>query len=214
VADAHIALDAGAEKAVPATKTFTAQVAALALLATTVQPGLVAETEWRAAIEGLREVLAAEQDMAAATEAVASSATTLCIARGLLYGAALECALSETTGRSVTGISAADLLHGPIAMVNERSSVIGLAAATPGRRDLDEAAAKAMTRGASYISIGPPGTAPPSSGGIRVHVPAVAEILTILVHTVRAQQLARGLALRDGLDPDRPQGLTKVTPTG
>ena len=41
----------------------------------------------------------------------------------------------------------------------------------------------------------------------------VPEALAPLVHIVRAQQIALHTTLALGLDPDRPQGLTKVTPT-
>ncbi len=73
-----------------------------------------------------------------------------------------------------------------------------------------EAAARARAAGAELIVVGH------EPGDAELHVPVperVPEALAPLVHIVRAQQLALHATLALGRDPDRPQGLTKVTPT-
>ena len=77
-------------------------------------------------------------------------------------------------------------------------------------KDVREAAARAREAGAQLIAVGDEA----GDADLRVPIPAgVPEALAPLVHVVRAQQLALHATLALGLDPDKPRGLTKVTPT-
>ena len=134
------------------------------------------------------------------------------LARGYLYAVALEGALkiAETTGLAASGFSVADFLHGPIAIAQPGTTAVAYAASGPVAQDVREAAARARHAGAQLIAIGE------AIGAADVHVAVperVPEPLAPLVHIVRAQQLALHATLARGRDPDRPQGLTKVTPT-
>jgi glucosamine--fructose-6-phosphate aminotransferase (isomerizing) len=214
-AAAHATVDtaAGAEKAVPATKTVTAQLAAFALLAEALRAeggSLPWGAEAWAALPGaVGDLLADETPVHAAAEAVGDAQGLVAIARGLLLGAALEAALKlkETTGILAEGASAADFLHGPIAVVRRELPVLTLAAGGPAAADVTEFAQAARERGGRVLAIAPDDAAD-------LPIPAaIPEGLAAITATVRAQQLARAVSLLRGIDPDSPFGLSKVTAT-
>jgi glucosamine--fructose-6-phosphate aminotransferase (isomerizing) len=208
-AHAVLDLDTGTEQAVPATKTVTAELVAFTLLA----EALAGSTGIGAALDRLPQavaaVLADPGPAEAAAEALAGTDRMLATARGLLYGPACEAALKieETTGIFATGISAADLRHGPIAAARAGLPVLAMLTDGPTLGDMRELLAELRARGVAPILAGDvPEATVPLPGGLPealVPVPAVA----------RAQQIALALARRLGLDPDAPAGLSKVTRT-
>lgn len=219
LAEATILLGAGHERAIPATKTFTAQVAALCLVATAVGslPDLAGDVHagWEASIDAVEAVLENWTGLEAAAAAIVGSSHVVTVARGLLYAAALETALklAETTGRSVQGLSTADLQHGPIAAVGEGSLALCLAGRGPTEADLIDVAAQLTERGATVLAMGSEDRVVPTAAA-RIDVPGAASpSLEILPTVVRGQQLAYLAALRLGIDPDAPFALNKVTPT-
>ena len=197
-AGATIALGVGEERAVPATKTVTATLAAFALVASALGAPLFERDELARVPEWVADVL----DDPAPAEAIAASLVDanrlLCVGRGLMLGAALEAALKlkETTMIAAEGFSSADLRHGPIAIV-EGMPVLALLADGPTRADMTDLVDDLRGRGAD------------------VHVLAfdVPEALAPIVAVVRAQQIALALSRARGLDPDAPRGLNKVTAT-
>lgn len=207
-ATAHATLDtaAGAERAVPATKTVTSQFAAFAILAEALggDPAL----PWDALPGATAAVLADDAPATAAAASIADDTTGLvAIARGLLLGAALEAALKvkETTGILAEGASAADFLHGPIAVVRRGLPVLTLSAGGPTATDVTAFADAARARGGHVLSISPSGDLPiPTTLG---------DGLSSITAIIRAQQLARAISLQRGIDPDAPFGLSKVTET-
>ena len=140
-ADAAIDTAAGTEQAVPATKTVTSQFAAFAVLAEALAGDDRArlpwdDHAWSALPDAVGELLADDEPARAAASAVGSAQGLVVIARGLLLGAALEAALKvkEMTGVLAEGASAADFLHGPIAVVHRGLPVLTLAAGGPTAR--------------------------------------------------------------------------------
>jgi glucosamine--fructose-6-phosphate aminotransferase (isomerizing) len=212
IADATIDLGAGPEEAVPATKTVTAQLAAFAILADALGEAPWPDAAWDAVPRAQAEVLADDAAAEAAGAAIARSSSHVQLGRGFLFAVALEGALkvAETTGLASQGFSVADFLHGPVAIARPGTSAVAYAEPGPVAQDVREAAARAREGGAELIAVGE--EAGPAD--LRVAMPAgVPEALAPLVHVVRAQQLALHATLALGRDPDRPQGLTKVTPT-
>jgi glutamine---fructose-6-phosphate transaminase (isomerizing) len=207
-----IDLQVGPEHAVPATKTVTAQLAAFAILAHALGEPLWPERAWDEVPRAQAELLADDAGAAAAGAVIARSGNHVQLGRGFLYAIALEGALkiAETTGIASQGFSVADFLHGPIAIARPGTSAVAYASSGPVAEDVREAAARARAAGVELIAIGEAA----GDGAVRVAVPErVPEPLAPLVHIVRAQQLALHATLALGRDPDRPQGLTKVTPT-
>lgn len=214
-ADAALLLDAGTEQAVPATKTFTAQVAAMCLIAEALGPlpdlpdPLIG---WEQAIAAIVAILADPLDPIPALQ---SSSHVLPVARGLLYAGALEVGLklAETTGVAVHGTSPADLHHGPIATVHANTWALCFATPGPVTRDIADVAEELARRGAEVAAITEdPGLVPAAETVLTVP-PGVAESLAVLPHVVRGQQLAHAAALAAGVNPDAPFALQKVTPT-
>jgi len=124
--DLVLSTDAGPERAVPATKTVTAQLAVLATVTSALRAGPVPD----GTLDGLPGAVAAVLDDPGPVRQLAGrwqDLDRLVVAgRGLAYGAALETALKvkETTGILAEGISTADLLHGPIAAVYAGAPVL------------------------------------------------------------------------------------------
>ncbi len=202
-----VALQMGKERAVPATKTVTGQLTAFAIIASALGRVPFTRGELDAVPDSVKEVLDDSGPVAAATEALVGASQLIIVARGYLYAAALETALKikETCSLLADGYSAADLRHGPIAAVTRGLPVVALCAPGPAFSDIASLVDELRARGASVLVVGT---------GERADVPLPGEVpepLTPILAVVRGQQLAHGLALRLGYDPDRPKGLTKVT---
>jgi glucosamine--fructose-6-phosphate aminotransferase (isomerizing) len=206
--DALLALDAGAELAVPATKTVTAELLAFALIARALGEVPFSDADLAALPDAVTWVLQDVEPARRAAFALVGDTRLVVTARGLLLGAAFEAALKlqETSGIAADGISAADLRHGPIAIVDAGFPVLALSAPGPAFEDVAELVVTLRERGARVLTIG-------EQPGADLPLPPVVEGLAPIVAVVRAQQLARELALARGRDPDAPEGLNKVTRT-
>lgn len=212
--DVVIPLGAGEERAVPATKTVTSSMLALAHVAA----GL-GELPWDPGAEARLPEQASTvlHDRSTFDDALAAvdRAQTVHMGRGYSLAVALESALKfkETTLRSARAYATGDFLHGPVAAVGDGDVVLGYAAGGPTYGDVTGVLGSLHDRGTSTLVVTDRPDQVPA--GIPVlGVPAgLPEPLVSLLLTVRAQQLARALTLRSGLDPDRPEGLSKVTVT-
>jgi glutamine---fructose-6-phosphate transaminase (isomerizing) len=207
--DGVIPLGVGPELAVPATKTVTGQMLAVAAVAAAIGTAPFDSAELAAMPEAVERVLG-DPDPANRLAGRWSDAARLFVAaRGLLYSAALEAALKikETTGILAEGISAADLRHGPIGVAGGDVPVLALDGGGPGREDVRAVAELARERGAPVAICGD------ALDAELPLPPGIPEALAVFPATVRAQQLALALATARGLDADAPAGLTKVTPT-
>ena len=213
-ADLAFVTEAGAERAVPATKTFTTQLAALAVLALGLGAGLDAGL-LRRVPDAIEALLAGELDLEPVVAELADVQGVVVSGRGLAYSAALEIALKlkEACYLHAMGLSYADLLHGPIAVVDARTPAIVLAAdAGPTLDGTVDLARRVTGAGARAYAIG---------GGARLAAassralpgPALPEWLAPMGLVVPGQLLTEALARRLGHDPDRPRGLSKITQT-
>jgi glucosamine--fructose-6-phosphate aminotransferase (isomerizing) len=208
-AQATLDLDAGAEHAVPATKTVTATMTAFAIVAAALGDAPYTQED-AAALPGLvAHVLADHEPAEALAHRLAGAHRLAVVGRGLMYGAALETALKvkETTRIPAEAFSSADLRHGPIAVIEPGFPVLALWADGPARADVADLAGHLRRRGADVaVAADEDGAALPLPRG-------VPEALAPILAVVRAQQLALAIARRRGLDPDAPDDLTKVTVT-
>lgn len=208
-ADAVLPIEVGPELAVPATKTVTGQMLAVAAVAAAIGPVPFTDDELHAMPATVESVLADPGPAATVAGAWAGAQRLFVVARGLLYAAALEAALKikEITGMLAEGISAADLRHGPIGVAGGDVPVLVLDGGGPGGEDLRAVADLARGRGAPVALCS-------DAAGAHLPLPdGIPEALAAFPATARAQQLALALADARGLDADAPAGLTKVTPT-
>src|SRR3954468_1655572 len=207
-AELVIGLGADAERAVPATKTVTSELLAVAAVASALSRVPFERAALLSLPDDVAAVLADQEPARALAHRWREAQRTFVTARGLLLAAALETALKvkETTGILAEGLSAADLRHGPIAATGPDAPLLTIGGGGPGAEDLDEVARLADQRGARVARCGP--------GAADLPLPATTpEALAVVTATVRGQQLALALAEERGLDPDAPAGLSKVTAT-
>ncbi|MCW2904614.1 MAG: hypothetical protein JWO67_6879 [Streptosporangiaceae bacterium] len=217
-ADVALITEAGDELAVPATKTYTTQLAALAVLAL----GLGADvdlTDLRRApdeVARLIEATEASEALPAITEELAEVPGAVVSGRGMVFGTALELALKlkEACYLHAMGLSYADLLHGPIAVVDETTPALLVAADSGPNLEGTIALAGRVTRaGARAYGVGG-GSGLAEVCSRVLPGPALPEWVAPLALIVPGQLLVESLARRLGVDPDMPRGLNKVTQTG
>ena len=208
-ASSSLALGAGEEGAVPATKTFTAQLAALALVAEALGPVSWTEADWARAPEAMETVLGDFAAAERAAERLDGADELVALGRGYLMPVALEAALKlrEAARLRAEGWSAADFRHGPVTVAGADLPVLAVSAAGPAAADVDELAGEAGESGATVLRLADDDSADLAYPG------DMAEPLRALPAAVRAQQLALALARRRNVEPDAPPGLRKVTPT-
>lgn len=214
-ADHVLALHTGRERAVAATKTYTAELALVALLGVT----LAGDEAARATLDGLpglvARTLAANE--AGAREIVAWQAAPACVVvgRGYNYATVYELALKlkELTHLIAEPYSSADFMHGPVAVVEPNFPVLLVAPSGLMLPEMRELAQLLRSRGAELAVISDAGELL-EQATIALPLPAgIAEWLSPIPAIVPGQLLAYHLALARGLDPDRPRGLRKVTKT-
>ena len=207
--DLTLLTDAGRERAVPATKTVTAQLLAIAAIAAAFDSELVASDALRSLPEAAAAVVADSSGAAEVARRWADASRLVVTGRGLAYAAALETALKikESARVHAEGLSSADLLHGPIAAVDSGLPVLLVAGGDRFAEDDDALAQRLSAAGIPYAvcGVGPAADLPLPAGTSEVTAPILA--------TIRGQQLALAASLLRGLDPDAPAGLSKVTAT-
>lgn len=202
---------AGKERAVAATKSYTAELLALYLLMGSLGSSGLSAADAAPLSDAAHATLQSFDAVAGRYRFANRLITT---ARGFSYATAREAALKlmETSYLGAHAFSGADLLHGPMAMVDSVTPVI--AVATPGRGG--EAMLPVLTllreRNADLVLVGGQDAAP---GGtvLPVYTRDLREELHPVLEILPLQQLALRLALERGVNPDAPRGLRKVTET-
>jgi glucosamine--fructose-6-phosphate aminotransferase (isomerizing) len=208
-AEVVLPLHAGEERAVAATKTFIAELAALFQLAA----HWAEETALKEALLPLPEVLskASQAEWPRFIELFAEIEHAFVLSRGLAYAGALEAALKlkETAGLFAEGFSAAEFLHGPVALVEPGFPVLVLAPEDAALAGVREVASALLEKGAALLWAG----AEPGVGEALPVPKAPHPYAAPLVLIQAFYPSAARLALARGQDPDRPRNLRKVTRT-
>jgi glucosamine--fructose-6-phosphate aminotransferase (isomerizing) len=212
ITDHHSFFRAGEEKSVAATKTYTAELLVLCLPVEALNGAGTPSAEARRLPDQAREVLKTEWKGTARYRYADHLVVT---SRGYNLATAQEAALKlmESTYVVAEAFSAADLHHGPIAMIGRDFPVIAIVPpgrARPGMRSLVENLGE---RGAEVAVIGDDETLA-SRAAVSFLVPcSCPEELSPMLYAIPPQILAHDLSCLKGLDPDSPRGLSKVTET-
>jgi glucosamine--fructose-6-phosphate aminotransferase (isomerizing) len=214
-AEAVLALEAGDELAVAATKTYVNSLGAVALLFAASTDDAQALRELELMPGRLSVQLTRSFEDAAALADFAGIRGGTVVARGINYGTAFEIALKirELSGLLFEAWSAADLMHGPVAAIAPGWPVIAVAPSGPALDSMKTAIRGLADRGAKVIAIADredvlgAGVAP-----MRL-VPDVPEWLSPLTTVIPGQLAAVRLAQLNGSDLDHPHGLSKITLT-
>jgi glucosamine--fructose-6-phosphate aminotransferase (isomerizing) len=205
-----LALHAGEERSVAATKTYTASLGLLAALVSAICGDRARRTELQAMPEAMARQLALAPEVDDLVAVAAGWERLAVIGRGADYATAFEAALKlkELTRIAAEPYSSADFLHGPIAVVDHGFPVLGIAAPGPTAAGVREVLDQVRERGGETIVIGKA-----REDELRLRLIAVPDWLSPLVAVIPAQLLAVGVAERLGLDVDQPAGLHKITRT-
>jgi glucosamine--fructose-6-phosphate aminotransferase (isomerizing) len=215
-ADEVIAMHAGEELAVAATKSYVNSLAALALLSAGMERAPERVEELRRVPAALDRAIGDSLLQAPAAAApLAAAPACVVVARGFNHATAFEIALkvTELSGTLAAPFSGADLLHGPIGAIGPGFPAVLVAPSGATLPQLRDALAALRQRGARLLAISDDrdtlaaADAPlPLPGGLP-------EWLTPLLAVAPGQVLAMELARLRGLDLDHPNGLSKVTTT-
>lgn len=211
----QIHLHAGAERAVAATKTYTASLAALALFSAVLRGDKENEAALQKASKWMEETIRMMANTIARVERYRYMTHCVVIGRGYNYATAFEIALKikELTRTITEPYSSADFRHGPIALVTEGFPVIVVAPGGAVAEDVLDLVKDVKRRGAELLIISEQ-EAILAEANLPMPIPAgIPELLTPLVTVIPGQMFAMALAVARGLNPDHPQGLTKVTET-
>jgi glucosamine--fructose-6-phosphate aminotransferase (isomerizing) len=210
---------AGRELAIPATKTYVAQLAVIAALVSALRPGgeLASGlphlgTAIRRALDAGAEWLA-DRDGIAATTALAGAERALIVSRGFNFATALEIALKfkETSAIFAEAYSTADFAHGPVVLAASGIPVLAIRPDGPMGSSIDGSLGTIADRGASVWVVGGAEVAGrPGALSLALGLP---EALTPIPYVIPCQLLVEEVARRRGQSPDAPQGLNKVTRT-
>lgn len=213
VADLAIDLGADFERAVPATKSLTAQLAVFALLSTALDRGTDehgwTDRTWQHLVDAITSCLDDPSPVDAVRREIEGAAGLIVCGRGFAYPVAREGALKikEVTGIPAEAYSNLDLLHGPIAVTRDSVPTLVVALRGPTEPDIDRLVEELVARSVPFWTVG-------DRADADIAIPAgLPEPLAAIAAVVRLQQLALGLALGRGIDPDAPHQLSKVTLT-
>jgi glucosamine--fructose-6-phosphate aminotransferase (isomerizing) len=221
-ADGVLYTRAGPEVGVAATKTHLAQLAALEVLALYLAQlrGALSPADSRLlfadllALPGLVEQVLGRQDAVADIAArFASTRDFFFLGRHVGFPVALEGALKlkEISYRRAEGYPAGELKHGPIALIEPGTVVVGVATRTPLWEKMMSNVAEVKSRGATVVLVANDGHAEAQSQADEVlWVPETHPLFAPIVDVVPLQLFAYHVARAHGLDVDRPRNLAKT----
>jgi glucosamine--fructose-6-phosphate aminotransferase (isomerizing) len=212
-AELHIDMMAGPELAVAATKTYSAQLLSLWMFVEALRGG------WRTAAAGLPDaaagLLARGDEVASLAARYRFTDRLVTTGRGYSYPTAREAALKlmETSYVAAHAFSGADLLHGPLAMIDQDHPVIAVVPDGRGAEAMRPVLERLAERGADVAVVGGGQSTPLGTVSFDVGCPGITEELHPIIDIIPLQLLALEMSLARGFDPDTPRGLSKVTQT-
>jgi glutamine---fructose-6-phosphate transaminase (isomerizing) len=203
-----IPLHAGAEHSVAATKSYVASLAAIVHLVAT----WAGDRKLAAALQQAPQQLARawQLDWSAALALLTPASNLYVIGRGLGLAIAQEAALKlkETCGLHAEALSAAELRHGPMALVRAHFPVLLFTQNDESRAGVAQLAAELAAHGADVLVAGTV-----VAGSTELPTQAAHPAIEPMLHAQSFYRMANALALARGGDPDRPPHLHKVTET-
>ena len=218
--DAGVYLHAGPEIGVASTKAFSSQVVALALIATALgRMGPLSAEEGRECVQELQcipekiaRVLANPERVKQLAEKLITHRNALYLGRGFNYPVALEGALKmkEISYIHAEGYPAAEMKHGPIALIDEHMPVILIAVKDPVYEKVISNIEEIKARGGSIIAV-----VNEDDQRVRekadhvIEVPTTLPCFTPLLTVIPLQLLAYYTAVLKGCDVDQPRNLAK-----
>ncbi len=215
VADFVINLHAGVERSIAATKTYTSELAAIALLSATMANNSAMLTALAQTPATAAATLAMESEIAQMAQRYRYMRDCVVIGRGYNYATAFELALKlkELTYIIAEPYSSADFLHGPLALIEHGFPAIVMAPSGVVLPEMQDFMRTLRQREAEIIAISDDADTL-ALARIPLKLPvSVPEWLSPLTAILPGQLFAMHLAFVRDYDPDHPRGLRKVTET-
>jgi len=218
--DGGIYLHAGPEIGVASTKAFTSQIAALAMFtlrlgrlrALSILQGREIVRALRKLPEQIEQVLAKREQIEQLAERYVRATNVLYLGRGYNFPVALEGALKlkEISYIHAEGYPAAEMKHGPIALIDELMPVIFIAPKDGVHGKIVSNIEEVRARGGRVIAVVTEGdtTITPLVDHV-IAVPETMDMLTPILASVPLQLLAYYVAVRRGCNVDQPRNLAK-----
>lgn len=212
---------AGPEIGVASTKAFTAQVTVLTLMALSLaeKKGTISKSQYHQLINDLEsipdkisQVLTQEQHIQRIAQYVATKPNAMFLGRGVNFPVALEGALKlkEISYIHAEGYPAAEIKHGPIALIDTNMPVIVIATEQKTYDKVVSNIQEIIARKGTIISVVTEGdTAVKKMSKFCIEIPKTEELLTPLVASVPLQLLAYHVAVIRDCDVDKPRNLAK-----
>jgi glucosamine--fructose-6-phosphate aminotransferase (isomerizing) len=218
--DAGVYLHAGPEIGVASTKAFTSQLAVLSLLALYlgrhkamgVSEGKSFAAELAAIPEKIRHILDNAEAIRAIANEYSSASNFLYLGRGYNFPVALEGALKlkEISYIHAEGYPAAEMKHGPIALIDENMPVVFIATKDEIYEKVVSNIEEVRARGGKVIAIATEGDDVIASRASHViYIPSTLAPLTPILASIPLQLLAYYIAVQRGCDVDKPRNLAK-----
>ncbi len=211
LANIHIPVLAGPELAVPATKSYVGQLL-ISYLLVMAWAGKSVETE--AIISSAEGILVDSVNYKEFAKNLDISKPIYILGRGFSYPNAKEFALKlqETCLVPVQGMSSSDFMHGPIASLNAAAQVIFVTPHHLPEESFGEAPSRVRAITGKVYWIG--SNAHSTGIDVVLNTPSTdSEISACVSDAVAFQKVTHELAVSNGLNPDSPEGLNKVTIT-
>jgi glutamine---fructose-6-phosphate transaminase (isomerizing) len=206
--DHVVPLCAGTETSVAATKSFIASLAAIIHLVSCWAEDRELSEEIRKAPRHLER--AWSLDWSAAVERLKSATDLYVVGRGMGLGVAQEAALKlkETCALHAEAVSAAELRHGPMALVRPGFPVLVFSQNDEARAGVEVLAGELVARKADVMIAGSR-----CQGALQLAAEPAHPVIEPMLIAQTFYRMANALSLARGLDPDRPPNLRKVTET-
>ncbi|MFM1797000.1 MAG: hypothetical protein RL733_781 [Actinomycetota bacterium] len=207
----HLEIHAGPELAVPATKSYVGQLMVSYLL---VMMWSNQEADTQSIIEAAKSNVADEDNYSAFAKRLDIKRPIYILGRGFSYPNAKEFALKlqETCLIPVQGMSSSDFLHGPIASLNSEAQVVFIASQHLPESSFGEAAERVRAATGQVFWIGNPNQAMDKDLILKT-APNSSELTSSITDAISFQKITHYLSTSNGLNPDSPEGLSKVTIT-
>jgi glucosamine--fructose-6-phosphate aminotransferase (isomerizing) len=221
ITDAGSYTHAGPEIGVASTKAFTAQVTVLTLMALSLaqKKGTISESKFRQLLaeleaipEKVKRVLEADPAIEQIAAVYKDAANALYLGRGSSFPVALEGALKlkEISYIHAEGYPAAEMKHGPIALIDENMPIIVIATQGTSYEKVVSNIQEVKARKGKVIAIVTEGDEQVRNMADHViEIPEVDEFLVPLVATIPLQLLSYHIAVMRGCNVDQPRNLAK-----
>jgi glucosamine--fructose-6-phosphate aminotransferase (isomerizing) len=216
VSDFIIDIQAGVEKAVAATKTYSASLMAIAMLSAALEPDGDSQKQLANVPGWISQILTQDAEIERIAQRYRFMELCVVLGRGYNYATAYELSLKlkELTYTSAEAYSSADFQHGPIALIEQGFPVLAVA---PGGKVFDtlmQLLSILRTERKADLMVISDQVKALSLAQCPIRLPAgIPEWISPIISIVPGQLFANYLTSAKGFDPEAPRGLHKVTET-